>query len=175
MPLTCQLCHQRPASTHVTELGPDGARQELHLCPECIREHRLDLAAGPPPLAALAGAAAPKAAESAPESEPAVCPHCGLAFEEYAGNNLFGCPGCYAAFDRQVAELVQRYHGALRHVGRAPEAGGVPPPPPRPRRRAPRRDPRAELERRLAEAVAAERYEEAARLRDELRQAGEGA
>lgn len=178
MPLICQLCNQRPATTHVTELGPDGARQELHLCPECIREHQLDLAAGPPPLAALAGAAtaqeaaAPTAETAAP---PALCPTCGLAFDEYASNNLFGCPDCFAAFDRQVAELVQRYHGALRHAGRVPAGAAVAPQPAKPRRRAPRRDQRAELERRLAEAVAAERYEEAASLRDALRKAGGGA
>ncbi|MCK6491712.1 MAG: hypothetical protein L6R48_25995, partial [Planctomycetes bacterium] len=73
MPLICQLCNQRPATTHVTELGPDGARQELHLCPECIREHQLDLAAGPPPLAALAGAATAQEA-AAPTAETAAPP-----------------------------------------------------------------------------------------------------
>lgn len=169
MPLICQLCQQRPATVHVTELGADGTRQEAHLCQTCIREHGLDLAAAPPPLASLAQAVEGVAASAAAPAEAAeaICPGCGLRFSEYTQNNLFGCPECYQAFDRQVADLALRHHGALRHCGRLP--AGAEAPPPAPRRRAPGR---AELERRLQEAVAAERFEEAAALRDQLRAAG---
>lgn len=165
MPLTCQLCQQRPATTHVTEIGPDGQRREAHLCQTCIREQGLDLAASPPPLAELT-VGMPAVETPAPAPEP-ICPGCGLRFAEYGQNNLFGCAECYQTFDRQVADLALRHHGALRHVGRRP-AQAEPPPPARrrPRRRA---GVRADLERRLRDAVSEERFEEAARLRDQLR------
>ena len=166
MASTCQLCRNHPATTHLTELAPDGARQELHICPQCLREHGLDLTS-PPPLAALTTPADATHEPATGEVRAAVCPACGLTFADYQQTNLLGCGACLAAFDRPFIELVLTHHGVKRHVGRVPHAAAEVAPVVRPRRPS-----RATLDKRLTAALAAEDYETAARLRDQLR-AGE--
>jgi protein arginine kinase activator len=176
----CELCRKRPATTHLTELEPEGGeRRELHLCPACIQSIGVQLESGPPAIAEIVakGANEPQAegedgepeaaasSEKAEAEEDEACPVCGLQFSDYANNNLFGCANCFLAFGDRVEQLLKRYHGATRHIGRAPQkaatvAAVVPQ-----RRGSERR----KLETALKEAVAKERYEEAAALRDQLR------
>jgi protein-arginine kinase activator protein McsA len=89
----------------------------------------------------------------------------GLKFSEYQQINLFGCAHDWTGFAEPVGELVRRWHGAGQHVGRRP--GDAAPAEIDARR--------AELTTELAAAVAGERYEEAATLRDRLRRLGDGA
>jgi protein arginine kinase activator len=81
---------------------------------------------------------------------------------EFRADGRLGCPNDYEAFRAGLQPLLERiHHGAVRHVGKSP------------RRRAGSDHVFAEcidLRRRLQRAVEAEAYEEAARLRDELRQ-----
>jgi protein arginine kinase activator len=90
------------------------------------------------------------------------CPHCGLTFADFESGKRFGCAHDYNAWEGPVATLLAGYHGADRHVGRrpgsAPEGGDD------------RTVRRAHLDAALRSAVASEDYEQAARLRDELRQ-----
>lgn len=163
MALNCQRCGSRPATIHVTEVQPAGQHHEAHLCSACCAEAGWTTEAAPPPVADLL-AGKPAAGDETP-ADPAddpPCPQCGLRLSEYQQVNLFGCRHDYIAFHDEVLELAKRWHGADRHVGRrpgdvAPEAADAA---------------RADLEVRLAAAVSGERYEEAARLRDELRRLG---
>jgi protein arginine kinase activator len=176
--VTCQLCAKRPATTHLTELDPGtGQRQELHLCATCIQRLELKLEAGPPPIAEIldmksddGGSGSGKikinlnpAAAVATASEEERCPECGLAFSEFGSGKLFGCSHDYTAFADKVETLLRNYHGTSQHRGRhpievMPVAAGVE-----------LRARRAQLDAALREAVAGEKYEDAARLRDELR------
>lgn len=184
MPTACQLCPSPQATVHLTELSADGTRSEVHVCRECVA--RLGLALdNPPPLAPLlvqiqAMVQAGEAVESVSVPAPAdgeACPHCGLEFTAYAQSNLFGCADCYHTFAPQVAELVQRYHGATRHVGRVP--GGMTSTAPiddeillaqraAEQRLIAKHSARHSLTLALAEAVAREQFERAAALRDQL-------
>jgi protein arginine kinase activator len=75
---------------------------------------------------------------------------------EYRAGGRLGCPQDYRVFSAGLLPLLQRYHGATRHVGKAA-------------RRAEGAEHRLRLRTRLREAIAREDYEEAARLRDQLR------
>ncbi len=173
--VTCQLCAKRPATTHLTELDPgSGQRQELHLCATCIQRLELKLEAGPPPIAEIlemkvddGGSGKIKInLNPATASQPAAeerCPECGLAFSEFGSGKLFGCSHDYTAFADKVETLLRNYHGTSQHRGRhpltvVPVAAGVE-----------LRARRAQLDAALREAIAGEKYEDAARLRDELR------
>ena len=114
----------------------------------------------PPPVAELV-ASTTVANESAGDdaaSEPA-CPTCGLQFSDYQQANLFGCAHDYHRFAEPVEELIRRWHGAIRHTGRRPGEAALDEGESR----------RAALQAELADAIAGERYEEAARLRDQVR------
>jgi protein arginine kinase activator len=106
---------------------------------------------------------------------------------------LLGCATCYAQFEAQLGPLLARAHeGGTHHVGKSPRpVEGAParpaaqatavlaPAAPQPRPAAPPKinpqvvaraiaDRIAMLKKKLAEAVAAEQYEKAAKIRDEL-------
>jgi protein arginine kinase activator len=121
-----------------------------------------DLAHGPPPVATILAGAPPPAPTAKPTrrrtGKGARCPACGFAIADYADHQQLGCAACYTAFARQLAGPIRSWHGTNRHVARSADAGAA--------------AQRADLDRRLRDAVAAERFEEAARLRDHLRTLG---
>ena len=80
---------------------------------------------------------------------PKSCPSCGTTFVDFNKTGLFGCPDCYTFFENDLIEPLKNLHGAFLHVDTNPEA-----------------DELAALKKRLQEAIATENYEEAARLRD---------
>ena len=78
---------------------------------------------------------------------------------EFQAQGRLGCPHDYSVFRNGLTPLLERIHRCARHVGKSPR-----------RRPAPQEQAAlAELRRRLRQAVEAEAYEEAARLRDLLR------
>ena len=178
--VTCQLCAKRPATSHLTELDPDsGQRQELHLCATCIQRLDLKLENGPPPIAQILGMQADDASSAKIKvvgtlNLPTVtkgedrCPHCGLAFSEFGSGKLFGCAHDYTTFGDKVEALLKNYHGTARHVGRRPGSGPAVKPDEITARR-------TRLDAALRQAVMSENYENAAKLRDELKRLDEPA
>jgi protein arginine kinase activator len=158
--MTCQKCRD-DATVHLTE-SVDGQLRQVHLCGPCAREAGLVPAESKPPDLGLdlvvQGLILAHVGELVGALAQATCPDCGLKFMEFRIGGRLGCPGDYEAFDRGLRPLLRRAHGATRHVGKVP------------RRRhddAGRRRLRARAL--LREAVAREDYEQAARLRDQLR------
>jgi protein arginine kinase activator len=108
-------------------------------------------------LAAGIGEATQDTAEK--RSVETACSRCGLKYDEFKESGKLGCATCYESFEPDLTVMVRRLHGNLRHTGRGPG------------------EKRAEhavqielatLRRQLADAVAKEAYEEAARLRDRI-------
>jgi protein arginine kinase activator len=155
--MKCQYCDNE-ASVHLTDIVKRKKR-ELHLCEACAREKNLIPDAPGPQidLKALLGllvGAAPAA------DAPPTCPGCGTTYPEFKATGRLGCAGDYDAFRPLLEPLIERIHRGAAHAGKIPAAAKA-------RRRA------AELEAlrtQMAAAVGAENYEEAARLRDTIRQ-----
>ena len=100
------------------------------------------------------------AAEAAKEGVQAlVCPHCGMTPADYKRVGRLGCPDCYENLKPMIAPMLAQMQHANHHSGKAPQID--------PEKEALHRR-LAELHRALDEAVRQERYEDAARLRDEL-------
>jgi protein arginine kinase activator len=154
----CQLC-SNPATVHLTDIVHNH-KKELHLCQSCaekqhlVQKKELNL---PAILQNLIGAhLGPQTGALARLA----CPACGIKYMEFRAEGRLGCPHDYAVFRTGLLPLLQRIHRAQAHVGKTP-------------RRAP--DPKrcaqlVELRRRLQGAVDTEAFEEAARLRDLLRE-----
>ncbi len=159
MATTCQRCGKRPATVHVTEVAAPGGHTEAHLCSACCQDAGWAPILPPPPVADLIVAQDDPVEDDAEGSETAACPACGLTFADYQQVNLLGCAHDWIRFADPLRELVRRWHGSERHVGRRP--GDAAP--------AAEDARRAELSAELAAAVAGEHYEEAAQLRDQLR------
>jgi protein arginine kinase activator len=155
--MMCQRC-QEEASVHLTETI-NGRRRELHLCGVCAQQAGLGLPESPPAMAldaVVQGLIVAHVGELVGELANLTCPDCGMKFMEFRTQGRLGCPNDYCVFARGLLPLVQRAHGATRHVGkvaRRPQAAGQ----------------RLRLRSQLRAAIAREDYEQAARLRDQLR------
>jgi protein arginine kinase activator len=142
----------------LTEPGK-GKKREFHLCPACARKAGLSLPEEPPILPleqVVESLIVANVGELVGELAEMSCPDCGLKFMEFRAGRRLGCPQDYWVFSKGLMSLLQRYHGATRHVGKIA-------------RRREGASERLRLRTRLREAVSREDYEEAARLRDLLR------
>ncbi len=158
----CERCKKAQATFHLTNIHPNGAKVERHLCDRCAAEEGL-LQPGKSGIDMhdLIQTFVQSTPTQAPGAAHLVCEACGISFVEFRNQGLLGCPADYDAFREQLHKLIERAHGgAAHHVGKSPKSLGAP--------RAPRQD-SSRLRRLLDEAVAAEDYERAAELRDRIR------
>ncbi len=160
--MKCQICDD-PATFHHTDIV-NKKKRALHLCERCARERNL-LTDPPGPqlnlkalLALLqhpfpqSGGALAGAEDLIAQPATETCAACGLTLAEFKAEGRLGCPHDYEALRAALEPLLERVHRSTAHAGKAPRAVRV-----------------AEWTRRMAAAVAAEDYEEAARLRDLIR------
>lgn len=171
--MMCERCRERPARYVIKHSINGQTVGEQNLCERCAAEHG-DLAVLPGAeaqlsvqqlLAGLLGAAAETAggtAQTGAAVPPGLsCPRCGHTYLEFARTGLLGCPECYEAFSAQLQPVIRRVHGKTRHEGKIPARGGA---------RVRRRQQRDALRRELAEAITREEFEQAAALRDRIRE-----
>lgn len=156
--MKCQRC-DKPATVHLTNIE-NNTKREIHLCQTCaegqdlVQKQELNL---PAILQALVGQHVGPLTD---ELSKLSCPCCGIGYMEFRAQGRLGCPEDYNTFRAGLEPLLQRIHRATRHAGKTPRRGLS----------VEARLERTELRRRLRAAVEAEQYEDAARLRDLLRQ-----
>lgn len=171
-----------------------GKRHERHLCEGCAKASGLAIQTHAPITQLLTqyitsqvqpGASNPPGQPAAAAAGINTCPTCGQTQQQFRQTGLLGCPHCYAAFEAQLGALLARAHdGGTHHVGKRPaRLGQVPnaePPTAVVQPAAGPAKPKAgtaaglsariqAMRQQLADAVAAEQYERAASLRDELK------
>jgi len=169
--MKCQKC-DRPATFHITELT-GGKPQELHLCEEHARHYLNESSEG-----LEAGSGVPsslvqnmaqqmslsQASEELKEIDQKTCAICGITFFDFRSRGRLGCPHDYACFEEQLDPLILGIHGESRHVGKSPKRAG---------QTDDNRTLLIRLRRELDEAVARENYEQASKLRDQIKEINE--
>ena len=163
--MMCQKCHKREATRHEAERAEDGTWSEVHVCDQCAEKAEMaPLSQASFMQALIQGASqlgAPKAPGTARE-----CPKCGITYAEFRTRGRLGCPHDYETFLGELLPLLERiHHGGLQHVGKSPASMDG---------RSESEREMIELRRALTDAIQREQYEEAARLRDRIRQVEEG-
>ncbi len=154
----CEVCKEREATVHLTQVV-EGAIKKLHLCEECAARSGIDVQ-GPISIndILLGLGVVQKEPAAAPAAEK-VCPRCHMRRTDFKKTGRFGCGVCYEAFAEELPPLLKAMHRSEQHVGKVPEAEST-------RFRASQELTRLEDE--LKKAVAGERFEEAAHLRDRI-------
>ena len=150
--MLCQACHKNEATVHLTEIK-DGQVVSVHLCEQCAREKGLQVT---PPFSMSDFLSGLTELNLAPEEETARCPQCGLSLAEFRSAGRLGCGRCYRVFQRSLLPLIKTLQKGESHQGKVPSTHPVRPGP-------------EELKKALQKALGREEYEEAARLRDQIK------
>jgi len=172
--MICGACGRREATVHLVE-ARDGHRRSIWLCTACAASREDADDPGPEedhvPEAEWEGGEENAALErfigqmftglgsGEGESVPD-CPACGTSYASFRSTGRLGCPRCYVAFRRHLLPFLGRFHRQVTHLGKFPRhAVGA----------SSRLGEITRTRIALEKAVAAEDFEEAARLRDLIR------
>ena len=164
--MLCQKCQTNVATIRYAEVV-DGHVTDQHLCPQCVEAIERDTMSGFELAEVAPPGRRPVPLRAAGENErnQQACGVCGTPLTAILQHAMVGCPSCYQNFSAQIAPLLQQAHRYSIHKGRAARASGV-----RDRLRTDLHTKRALLR----SVVKAENYEEAARLRDEIKRLESG-
>jgi protein arginine kinase activator len=167
--MKCDFCDKK-ATVFLTQLV-EGQMKKVCLCDSCAKERGVtdptgfsmaDLLLGGLSAGAT-GAAVGKKSPSTPGGG-RKCPTCGFTLDDLRRVRRFGCGDCYSTFSEEVSQMVRSLHKGTSHIGKVP-AGLM--------AMQVLHQRLEELRARLDQAIASESYEEAAGIRDEIRNLGE--
>jgi len=153
--MDCDLCSEK-ATVFLTQLV-DGQMKKMCLCEDCAKEKGVTDPTGFALADLLLGDSAEAKGSAAPSGR--ACPECGFTLEDLKRVRRFGCANCYSVFRTEVEGMLGSLHKGSKHVGKVPEGQ---------MERHQRNQRLEQLRSRLDQAIAAENYEEAAGLRDEI-------
>ena len=152
--MLCENCGKRPASYHFTS-NINGKVTEKHLCMQCAAAEKYGAAEN-----AFNDLLGGFFFGGRPASGRGVCPECGMTVGELSRTGKVGCAACYRAFADELAPMLRRLYGGAHHTGKIPATAAEDV-----RRKARLADAKKEL----SAAIEAQEFEQAARLRDEIR------
>lgn len=149
--MLCDSCKQNEAVIHRIVVI-NGKKSELHLCAQCAKSSG-GLTFKLPTFAELMDIAA---TEPADQDEPACA--CGMTLSKFRETGLLGCPQCYQTFRTALAPIIEGSQGGRsQHMGTRPAYD------------APAQSELDKLREALRAAIETENYEQAAQLRDQIR------
>jgi protein arginine kinase activator len=158
--MICNICGGSEATIHLTEIIND-QMVEVHLCETCAQEKGTEFKTHFNMGDLLSGLTDLAKEIVGEEKIPMKCPNCGLTYEEFGRNGRLGCAECYEAFSKLLVPLIKRVQHSSHHIGK------------RPSRLAPSvrgHQDLKELQNRLFKSIQHEEFEEAARIRDQIKQ-----
>lgn len=157
--MLCQKCGKNPATTHIKTVI-NGKVTEQNLCSHCASNNGYSNFAGGSisnMLASMLG----QTMQAYPQSASARCQCCGASFADIAESGKVGCANCYNEFGNELLPYLKRIHGSVCHSGKVPGHKELV--------IASSDNSVEKLKAKLASLVAAEKYEEAALVRDEIK------
>ena len=158
----CDKCGDA-ATVHMTEIT-GGKKLEKHLCEDCAEAEGITIKTNVP-ISQLLEDFVLQTSDGMQETPELQCDLCGMTFAEYRDSALLGCPNDYEAFSPALTGMITRAQdGADQHVGKVPQRAGE---------TMKRQNEILRLRAELKHAVQTENYEQAASLRDQIKQTEE--
>ncbi len=166
----CERCKKNEATIHLSEVIKD-MKSEVHLCEGCAKDVGLNTKISNFSLSLPEMLTFLNVDELTDYSDGKHCPVCGSGFMDYKREGKLSCPECYNNLSEFLAPVLAGFHGEKRHIGKFPvyneetvfhdKVFKI---------AKPDLDNRADLQSQLDSAVNEERYEDAAVLRDKLKE-----
>lgn len=186
--MLCENCGKREANVMYTQVI-NGDKKEMHLCEECSEKlgiGNMDFKM-PISFSSFLGDFFDEFENDSllPELNPIkqlTCDSCGMTFEDFMNTGKLGCSNCYDTFESKIDPILKNIHGSNKHIGRLGKIG----PALHLKKETERMDTTKEqtgeaninedttiseeerLKQELQKAIKEERYEDAAKLRDEI-------
>jgi protein arginine kinase activator len=162
--MMCEICSTNEAVFHIKQIiGKEEI--ELHLCDKCARlrgitknENAIDFSISQLLTGLVDAKAVIKKTGAVAVAE---CPACGFTINKFKKLGKLGCSECYTTFAKQVKDFVYKMYGKIQHKGKLP--GKM-------RNLQTSIDGLETLKEELKTAIALEDYEQAASLRDRIKE-----
>jgi len=180
--MLCQVCKKNDAVVTYTEII-NGIKNEKHICKECAEKYT---GFGGTPfiigdgslisslLASVLAHSGNNVSDAKAEKVNIACSSCGMTYNDFLKYSKFGCVDCFKTFSPILESYLKKIQGSCEHTGKAPyktketvvlkkpETAPVPTPV--------KELSRIELlKQQLRKAITEEAYEEAAKLRDQIK------
>jgi len=158
--MLCSICKEKEATVFFTHIEGDKVKK-VDVCEECYKTKGANDPAAFSLADMLLGLGASQEIEQAAGGAEVKCPRCGFTQADFKKAGRLGCPECYKTFADGLDGLLKSMHKGTRHVGKVPESL---------RQTRDLSDRLKGLQKKLAKAVEDENFEQAALLRDEIKQ-----
>jgi len=182
--MLCENCGKREATVRYSE-NINGVKKEMNLCEECSRKlgiaQKMDFSMSSLDIPSFFGSLLEDF--NTPEFMPLLsnikqltCDSCGSTFDDIVSTGKFGCANCYDTFADSLDPILKKLQGSNRHVGRIGKIS-------KNQAKVENKDEKVEkekiagkeesklekLQQDLKNAIKEERYEDAAKIRDEIK------
>lgn len=185
--MLCDNCGKREANVRYSE-NINGRKTELNLCEECSKKlgiNNIDFSM-PIDFSSFFGEvmedfARPEFMPLFNEIKALKCNECGSSYEDIVNTGKLGCGNCYHVFEERLDPIIRRIQGANRHVGRVGKIidNKIEQKVSNPinqkedivnnTEQSKKQNQLENLQQQLKQAIKEERYEEAAKIRDEIK------
>ncbi len=174
--MMCQNCGKNEVTFKFTQVI-NGVKKEMNLCDKCARELGLkDMNFSMPIsfssfLGDFFNDYTDNLLPSFMGTQTVQCKNCGTTFDDFINSGEFGCSDCYDLFEDRISPILKNLQGANRHVGRGyKELADKADKEKVNKKEVNKEETKLEkLQKDLQKAIKDERYEDAAKIRDEIK------
>ena len=174
--MKCERCGQREANFSYYE-NINGYTKEMHLCEKCSQELGLGNIKFNMPMDFsnffgdfIEEFKTPEFMPLFNDEKQLKCEQCGYTFEDIIKTGKFGCGNCYDTFADKIEPIIKKIQGSSQHIGRLGKISenkiDIKPEKEEDKKELTQIE---KLKEDLKKAIQEERYEDAAKIRDEIK------
>lgn len=120
--MNCQNCGGNEANIRYTQII-NGVKKQMNLCEKCAKDLGIDdmNLSMPISFSSFLGDMLDIYDDTIPSlisQKMLTCPKCNMAYDDFIQTGKFGCENCYEEFKTKLDPLLKNIHGANRHIGR---------------------------------------------------------
>jgi len=171
--MLCENCNHNEANVKYTQII-NGEKKQMFLCENCAKKMGIDNLSFDMPInlsnffGDLLGdyEESPFASKLLGTNE-LKCENCGMTYDEFQNKGKMGCTHCYETFSNKIDPLLKRLHGSTKYIGRKsnsrPEVAKTT------KEQNSKLEETQKLKEKIKTLIKEEKYEEAAKVRDEIK------